>query len=787
MNYRSTLRPLWWLPMIIALAWPPLGAAQETGRFVVEDIEVVGLQRITEGTLFNYLPVNIGDTLTPDRTAQALRALFTTQFFHDVELRRDGNTLVVAVTERPTIASFTVTGNKDIKDDDLRGVLRGVGLAEGRIFDRGVLESVEVELRRQYFNRGKYAVTVDTEVREVPGNLVEIAITIAEGQVARIREVNFVGNHSFSNRELAGILELRRSNWLSFYRKDDQYSREKLQGDLESLRSFYMDQGYAAFEVESLQVAISPDKRDVFITVNIKEGGKYRIGEIRLAGNLILDEPEMRRLVLFNTGDSFHHRAITLSTELMTRRLGEEGYANAEVAPLPDFGEEDDIVDITLFFEPGNRVYVRRINFVGASATNDETFRREMRQLEGSWLQNSAIDRSKTRLQRLPFVAEVEITPTPVAGSDEFVDIDIEIEEREPGHFQFGAGYSGAFGVMLNAGVTHSNFLGEGRRVQINLARSEFSQTYNLSFTEPYWTVNGISRNWGVFFREADQLFAQGSPMFINTWGGNIGFGIPLSEFMFINVGATLAQHELIASFNSTPYLQAWVRNPNHGENFENLFPDNPLANVSGTRFRTIELNLGWSRDTRNRAIFPSAGSRLGVSGEISVPPSEISYYMGTLFNHSYWTLRGDTVLSFRTELTAGRGYRDTSGLPPYKFVFAGGPESIRGYRENWLGPQDDAGFPVGGNVRMFSQIEIMIPPPSEKLRNSSRIGLFVDAGNVFQGRDSVSFDEMRMSAGLAATWLAPIGAMKISYAVPLNDKPGDRLERLQFSIGSAF
>lgn len=785
MTFRSYLRPLAWLLITFCVAMPAAFASDDT--FVVEDIDVHGLQRITEGTLFNYLPVSIGDQLTPERTAQALRALFATGFFRDVELRRDGNTLVIAVLERPTIAQFTVTGNKDIKDEDMRGVLRQVGLAEGRIFDRAVLEDVRDELRRQYFNRGKYAVRIDTDVTEREGNMVTVAITIAEGQVSRIRSINFTGNETFGDRTLMREMELSTTNWLSWFRKDDQYSREQLQGDLESVSSFYMDQGYANFEIDSVQVAISPDKRDIYVTVNLTEGDLYTIGTVRLAGNLIVDEEELQPLILFRTGDSFNRRAITVSGDFISRRLGEEGYANAEVLPLPELDHETNTVDVLLYVEPGNRVYVRRINFAGSERTNDETYRREMRQLEGGWLQGTAIERSKVRLQRLAFVEDVEIETNPVPGTDDLVDVDIDISERAPGNFQVGLGYSGAFGIMLNAGITHSNFLGEGKRIQLDLNRSRFSEHYQISMTDPYWTVDGISRTYGLFYRSADQLFARSSPLFINSHGGNLSFGIPLTEYSHFSVGATVQDTELVASVTSSPRVRRWMENPNHGRTEVRFDPQFPLATLWRAQFRTLELTGGYTHDTRNRVIFADRGSLRQVSFEWAVPPGDVTYLMSTVRNQTYLPLGRNRALVVRGEVSAGKSLGDTHGIPPFKNLFGGGPTSVRGFRENWLGPRDLFDFPEGGNIRMHGQLELQLPPPIERVRNNTRINVFFDAGNVFQGRHTVELDALRMSVGVGVTWLAPLGAMSFSLAYPLNNKPGDEVERFQFTLGTAF
>lgn len=788
MTDRIPLRPLAWLPIAMCLACPPAVTAQQEDSFVVEDIEIHGLQRITEGTLYNYLPVSIGDELTPARTAQALRALFATAFFRDVELRRDGDTLVIVVVERPTIAHFSVEGNKDIKDEELRDVLRGIGLAEGRIFNRSVLEGVEVELRRQYFSNGKYGVTVDTTLTELENNTVSIRIDISEGRAARIKRINFVGNDSFDGDSLRDALELSEPNWLSWYRKDDQYSREKLQGDLESLRSWYMDRGYANFDLESVQVAISPDKRDMYITLAVNEGERYTFGDnMEVGGELVVPREELRRLILPQPGESFARRRVTETTEWMGVRLGEEGYANAEISPIPEFDHESKTVDFVFFVQPGRRMFVRRIEFSGADGTNDETFRREMRQLEGTWLRTSAIERSKVRLQRLPFVEEVELEPTPVPGSPDLVDLEVEIEERTPGNFNFGFGYSDAYGLILNTGITHANFLGEGKRAQIDLNRSGFSESYLFNYLDPYWTTGGINRSIGLFYRDIDQLFAQGSPFFMNSYGLSVSFGIPTSEFNAYNLGIAVRDSEIVASTNSSQTLIDWVQNPNHGDTFEDLDPNFPILNRWGTHFRTLELTGGWQHDTRNRSIFATRGTLYRATAEVAVPPSEVTYAVVGLRNERYFPLTDSLTLAYNAEANVAFGTGSTDGAPPYKKFFGGGPDSVRGYRESWLGPLDATGRPEGGSIRMYVQSELILPIPMEALKNSSRFSLFFDVGNVFQNRNEVALDELRMSAGIGVTWLAPMGAMKFSLAHAINPQPGDDTETFQFTLGSSF
>ena len=505
--------------------------------FVVGDIRVEGLQRISEGTVFNYLPVNIGDTLDRRRSAEAVRSLYSTGFFRDVELRRDGSVLVVAVLERPTIESFEVKGNKDIKTEDLEKSLRNVGLASGKSFDQSVLDEVKRYLTEQYFARGKYSVVVDAKADEVPDNKVKVAIDIHEGKRARIQQINIVGNSSFSEGELLGQLQLRTPNWLSWYRQDDRYAKEALAADLETLRSYYMDRGYADFAITSSQVAIGPEKDDIFVTVNVQEGEVYRVSDVKLAGDLRVPESELRRLILMRPGETYSQRLITQSTEAIRLRLGLDGYAFAQIDAVPKLDAQGRQVALSLVVDPGNRVYVRRINFLGTSSVDDEVFRREMRQLEGSYLSNAAVERSKVRLQRLPFVEKVEVETTPVPGTPDLVDVDFTLKEGLPGQFGGGIGYSESQGVILTGNVVHTNLFGTGQRLALELSGGSYSKVYDISYTDPYFTPDGVSRTVSLSYRDIDRLTSSYSAFSTKLYTAGTEFAYPISELQTIRFG----------------------------------------------------------------------------------------------------------------------------------------------------------------------------------------------------------------------------------------------------------
>jgi outer membrane protein insertion porin family len=794
------------LPALFAV--PAVLAQSETGAFTVGDIRIEGLQRISEGTVFNYLPVNIGDRLDQRRVEEALRALYGTGFFRDVELRRDGGTLIVAVLERPSIESFTIDGNKDIKTEDLEKSLRNVGLARGKTFNQSTLDEVKRFLTDQYYSRGKYGVQVDTRVQELPDNRVKIAIDIVEGKRSRIRQINIVGNEAFDDEELTGQLKLRTPNWLSWYRQDDRYSKEELSGDIEKLRSWYLDRGYANFEVESTQVAIAPDREDIFITMNVREGDVYRISDVKIAGKMVVPEEDLRGLVQVRRGDVFSQRMLTATTEFMAMRLGIDGYAFAKIDPVPQENPETKEIAITFLVDPGNRAYVRRINFSGSTGINDDVLRREMRQMEGAYLSNAAVDRSKMRLQRLPFIEEVEVKTDPVPGSPDLVDVNFEIKEGLPGQFSGGIGYSESQSVLLNGSFVHSNFLGTGNRVAAEINGGQYAKIFSVSHTDPYTTVDGVSRTVSATYRSATQFTSASSDFETDTGTLAVDYGWPLSEFQSWRAGLAAQRSDLLTDPNgSAQEAVDWVRN--NGETYTESaeFGVPPVSYLYyGTKFDTFSLSLGWGYDSRNRAIFADRGSRHRINLSYTLPGSDVEFYTVNYDYLQFIPLTKWFTLLLNAELAYGMDIGETTSIPPYRRFFAGGPESVRGFRESRLGPKDSFGNPYGGNLKTVGQFELLLPMP-EKWRRSARFSLFFDAGNVFS-TDSVnfvgpngvtpvdydfSFDKIKYSTGVAVQWLAPLGVFRFSYAVPLNDEKGtafeygDETEGFQFSIGQAF
>jgi len=779
----------------------------------VDNIRVEGLQRVSEGTVYNYLPVNIGDRLSQQRVREAIRALYDTGFFRDVELRWEEGTLVVAVLERPSIESFEITGNKDIKTEDLSKSLRNVGLATGKTFDRSVLEDVKQYLTDQYFSRGKYAVRIDAKVEEVPDNRVRVKIEIKEGKRAKIRQINLVGNTTFEEEAILEDFELKTPNWLSWYKQDDRYSRESLQGDLEKLRSYYMDRGYANFEIESTQVAIAPEKDDIFITVNVNEGEVFKVSNVKLAGTFVVPESELKNFLFVKAGDTYSKKAITATQEIIQNRLGLEGYAFAKVDPVPTPEEGKKEVGITFFIDPGNRVYVRHIVFNGVTKINDDVLRREMRQLEGGWLSNMLVERSKQRIQRLPFIEKVESETTPVPGTPDLVDIEFEIKEGPSAQLGGGIGYSESQSFILNGNYADSNFLGSGERISVDLNSGRYSKVYGVSHTNPYTNIDGVARTVSLTYRDVTQFVSASSDFSSESFAVSVDYGYPITEFQGLRIGLSAQRSSLITGEGSAEQARSWVRT--NGDYRVQIVPEQDFGNgfvvpgttLDTTQFDSFDLTVGWSYDSRNRALFADRGMRHSLALSYALPFSDVQY---ATINYDYLQLIpvvGRWTLALAAELGYSQELGKTSAPPPFRNFFAGGPDTVRGYRESRLGPKDSFGNPYGGNLKVTARAEIIIPTP-EKWATSARATVFFDIGNVFSTRgfyqftgiDGVTpvdykfkYDNLKQSTGIAVQWLAPLGVFRFSYALPLNTFRGDGVrfadeeERFQFTIGQAF
>ncbi len=736
--------------------------------FVVEDIRLEGLQRISAGTVFNYLPVQVGDTLDSARAAEAIRALYRTGFFSDIELGREGSTLIVAVVERPSIAQIEFEGNKSVETDRLVESLKQVGFATGQVFNRSTFDQVERELQTTYFSLGKYAVEIKSTVSPLERNRVAIRFDISEGQVAKIRNINVVGNEVFDDDELVGLFKLKTSGFMTLFSSADQYSKQKLAADLETLRSYYLDRGYINFNIDSTQVSISPDKKDIYITINVTEGGRYTIKDIKLAGNLIVDKEELFPAISLNRGDVFSRQRVTDTTDRLTERLGQEGYAFANVNAIPEIDEQQKEVALTFFIDAGKRVYVRRIDFKGNTKTRDEVLRREMRQMEGAWISTSAVERSKERLERLGYFSEVNVETPPVPGTADQVDIDISVVEQPSGSFVAGLGFSQAQGIVVNASISQENFLGTGNRVRAVFNNSEINRTFSISYLDPYFTIDGISLGLDAFYEDIDAAAANISEYTLDRIGASVKVGIPTSEFDFLTLGVTPERETL--QLGATPSEELLAFEEENGNAYDQLL-----------------FTASWSRDGRNRRIFPDRGTLNRISGEIAVPGSDLTFYKLIYENQTFVPIYPPYTLMFGAEVGYGNGYGSTDGLPLIDNFFAGGIRSVRGYKANTLGPRDSLDKPLGGSFKLIGNVELILPIPFVKETRSVRLSSFFDIGNVFAAVDDFEAGELRYSVGIGGTWISPLGPLTISYAIPLNEQPGDETQPLQFTFGTSF
>ncbi|HET9482816.1 MAG TPA: outer membrane protein assembly factor BamA [Xanthomonadales bacterium] len=760
------------------------GSALAFDPFVVSDIRIDGLTRISAGTVFTYLPIEKGDSVDRTRAAEAIRALYKTGFFKDVQISRQGEILVVTVIERPAISKITIAGNKDIKTPDLLKGLSEIGLAEGETYDRLQLDRMVQELTRQYNNRGKYNVAIKPYVRELDRNRVDVSVTIAEGKAARIRHINLVGNKAFDDEEIREDFESDTSNWLSWYSRDDQYSREKLSGDLEKLTSFYQDRGYVDFNVESTQVSISPDKKEIFITAGVREGEVYTISETKLSGDLILDEAQLQPLVLSKPGETFSRAKLERTANAITAVLANIGYAFAEVTPIPEIDKENRKVAVNFFVAPGKRVYVRRINFAGNTRTQDEVLRRELRQFEGSWFSQAAVDRSKVRLQRLGFFKNVTVETPKVPGADDQVDLMVKVEEQTAGAFQFGVGYSELQGLITSISVTQRNFLGTGNAIGLTLSNNSIVRRFDFSYFDPYFTDDGISVGYNLSFRELDQGAANIANYTTDSAAGTVLFGVPLTEIDTVNLSLGIDKTKITT--------------------FEGLTPQSIIdyINAQGRKtFHSWRLEASWARDSRNKFFAPTRGTYQRLSTEIALPGSSAEYYK-LFYQYAHYFPVSDL---FTFLVTADIGYGDGYGsglsgeeLPFYEHFYAGGVSGVgrvRGFEDNTLGPCDATTSPfsrqcqpLGGSFLTVGSFEWIFPTPFMKRGDdSTQFSAFVDVGNVFDDFDAFDAGDLRASVGLSFKWQAPVGPIIVNIAKPLIEEDGDRTETLQFAFGSAF
>jgi len=727
---------------------------------------VEGIQRTEAGTVFSYLPVKVGDVLDEEKAADAIKALYATGFFKDVKLKSGNGVLIVQVEERPAIAEIIISGAKEFEEDKLKEGLKQAGLSESRIFSRSLLDRAEQELKRQYISRGKYAVKITTTTTPLERNRVAVNFDINEGRTARIRQINFVGNEAFADKQLRGLFVLTTPGWLTWFTKNDQYSKQKLSADLETLRSFYLDRGYLEFDIESTQVSITPNMRDIYITANITEGAQYTVSDITLAGEMIVPEEELQQLIQLVPGEVFAREKLTESVKLITDRLGDDGYAFANVNASPVVDAENRQASFTFFIDPGRRVYVRRINISGNHRTRDEVIRREFRQMEGGWHSTSKINLSRQRVDRLFYFTSVNIETPPVPDAPDQVDINVSVEERPTGAIMFGAGFSDRQGIILNGSISQNNIFGTGNHLNLQVNTGSINKIYSASFTNPYFTVDGISLGIDLFKRDFNTRSLSRVGRFrTDTQGVTFRFGVPIAENDIVSFGAGGEQTD-IKIFEDSPQ-----RNKDFVEEF-------------GSPTNNFPLTVSWARDRRDSAIYTTSGTTHRLFGEISAPVGDLNYYKISYAQKTFFPLSKTFTLLLNTEFGFGGGYNGKP-LPFFKNFFAGGNNSVRGYDLNTLGPKDENGLALGGDRRVVGNLEVLFPVPFMPDDRSLRLSAFVDGGTVFDG--NIDLEEMRYSAGLAVSWISPMGPLKVSLAQPLNDKEGDNLQAFQFQFGQNF
>ena len=740
--------------------------AQAFKPFVVKDIRVEGLQRTEAGTVFSYLPVKVGETMTDEKAQQALRALFATGFFRDVRLEVENDVLVVIVDERPAVATIDLIGIKEFEADAVKKILREAGLAEGRTFDRAVLDTAVQELKRQYLSRGRYAADVQTTVTPLERNRVGITLTANEGEVAKIRGINIVGARAFSESALLEQFNLRTPGWLTWYTKADQYSKPKLSGDLETLRSFYQDRGYIDFAVESTQVSITPDKRDIYITINVIEGEKYTVSSVALGGQMLIPRDEMEKLIRFKAGDIFSRQRVTETTKAIADRLGNEGYAFANASAVPQLDKEKRTVALTIMVDPGRRVYVRRISVSGNTKTRDEVVRREMRQLEGAYYDASKIELSKRRIDKTQYFRDVNVETVPVPDSPDQIDVNFTVEEKPTGAILLGAGFSTVDKVVLSGSISQQNVFGSGKFLAANLNTGKVNRNISLSYLNPYFTVDGVSQGFDVYDRKVDASSLSVGAYKTSTIGGALKFGYPLSETDSVNfsVGAEDVSLEL---FSNSPFQYL---------TFQSQFGDK-YAYGFGT--------VGWIRDRRDSAIMPSTGTitRLGLE----LAGGDLEYYRANAGSQWFYPISRTTTFSLAGDFGYVNGLNNKA-VPFFKNFYAGGPQSVRGFKPFSLGPQDAQGNVLGGTRKITGSAEILFPVPGAQQDKSLRLAAFVDTGWVWGASEKVDLTDLRYAAGIGLAWSSPFGPLRLSLAQPLNQKHGiDRIERLQFTFGTTF
>ncbi len=752
-----------------ALLLPPAVPAFVEEPFVVDDIRVEGAERLEVGTVLNYLPVRAGETFSQDDARRAVRALYDTGLFRDVALYREGDILVVEVDERPAITEINIDGDFSIEEEDLLRSLEQIGLARGRIFDRSLFAQIGQVLREQMYSRGKYAMELETDVRELDQDRVAIDITLREGRTARIRQINIIGNEAFSDAELKDLMDSAVPGPLSLWSSADEYSRTQLEGDLEDIRSHYLNRGYADFSISSSQVTITPDRKEIYISINIDEGERYKFGSIEIQGDLPVPMEELEDRIVIREGDAFSRQLLIESRSGIADRLADDGYAFANINIIPRSNTEERRVDVRFDVEPGKKVHVRRISFTGHVATEDIVYRRELRQFEGAQYSPSAVDRSRVRLQRLPQVQSVEVSTSRVPGRDDQIDVEFSIMERPTGSFSVGAGLSSSQGIVFNVGLEQKNLLGTGRDLKFNVDTSEENRRFIIRYTNPYYTDWGMSRSLRLAYEETDPTrITDTRNFFSDRLAVGFDYGIPISEFESVDLGLGI-EGTRIGTTESTP-----------GEILDFL-------DERGDEFAYLKATVGYRNDSRNRTIFADRGALNRIWSSFVLPGGDIEFAKVTYSFEGYTQLTDKLVFSPSFRIDWGSGYAGDEDLPFFERFFAGGIRSVRGYAGGSLGPKFDNGDPSGGDLRTVGSLELVFPPPFSPESPNTRLSAFYDFGTVFENVDAYDVDDLRTSLGVSFNWRSPIGPLSFSYAEALNPQQGDETEKFQFTIGTLF
>lgn len=783
------IRPQWptlsMLPLALAMASLPVQA----DTFVAKDIRLEGLGRLSASSVYALLPVSAGDAVSDERSSDIVKALFASGQFEDVQVLRDGDALVVRMVERPSISTIELSGNQSINKDDLLKGLKSIGLSEGEVFKRAALDQVKLELQRQYAAQGRYGATVTAVAKPLPRNRVALAITIKEGESARIKRISINGNSVFGDEQLLKQLQLQSSHLLSFIYSDDKYSREKLTADIETLRSYYLDRGYLRFAVDSTQVSLSPDKDQVYIDINVSEGEPYKISDVRLAGELPVPESELRGLLLTQPGQTYSQKVVTLTSEVLSRRLGRDGYLLADIQGVPELDDANKTAKLVYYINPNRVMSVRRVNFTGNLKTDDQVLRREMRQFEGAQASGEKIDLSKTRLQRLGFFSDVKIDKARVPGTTDQVDVNVAVTEQPSGSISASLGYSQNAGIVFGANVSQTNFLGTGNKVSLGLNRSDIRDSYNFSYVNPYFTPEGISRGYNLYLRQTKFDDLNISNYATDSLGGNVSFSYPIDETETISFALGYDQTSVKLGTQPSEVVYNFVKKNSDS-----------LATFTGT--------TSWQRNTLNRGVFPTAGGYQSVALDMGLPGSDVGYYKLTFNGQRYFPLRGNWVGRSYARLGYGDGFNGGDSVPFYRNFFGGGFGSVRGFRDNSMGPRSGlvdkttgltvAGASpesIGGNVQIEGGLELIFPMPFLEDNSKVRTLAFLDAGNIFDtkikgpnGEDySPDLGQLRYSVGIGLSWITPIGPLTFAIAQPLNTQDDDDTQVFQFSLGQGF